>query len=92
VTIRVEVVHALPEEQHVLPLELDDHAVVADALAVAATDLVFSRFALAALTIAIWGSVVDHSHQLRDGDRIELLRPLLVDPKEARRRRARRLI
>jgi putative ubiquitin-RnfH superfamily antitoxin RatB of RatAB toxin-antitoxin module len=39
VTIRVEVVHALPEEQHVLPLELDDHAVVADALAVAATDL-----------------------------------------------------
>jgi len=88
VKIRVELVHALPEEQHLLPLELDEGATVADALSLAANDLVFSRFAIDALTIAIWGTVVDRSKRLQDGDRIELLRPLLVDPKEARRRRA----
>lgn len=36
----------------------------------------------------VWGRVCEASHVLRDGDRLELLRPLAIDPKEARRRRA----
>lgn len=36
---------------------------------------------------AVWGRERDASHPLCDGDRLELLRPLAVDPKEARRRR-----
>lgn len=39
------------------------------------------------LTPGIWGRVVDWSQELRDGDRLELCRPLLVDPKVARRER-----
>jgi uncharacterized protein len=35
----------------------------------------------------VWGRKVDGSHVLRDGDRLELYRPLLVDPKVARRAR-----
>lgn len=89
-TIRIEVVHALPEEQWVLPLDLGDGATVADALAVCAQDLVFGRFALDQLTIAIWGEVVERNKALREGDRLELLRPLQVDPKTARRLRAKR--
>jgi uncharacterized protein len=38
--------------------------------------------------IGIYGTIVDSAHVLRDGDRIELYRPLKIDPKEARRRRA----
>lgn len=38
---------------------------------------------------AVWGRVRDASHTLCDGDRLELLRPLTADPKEARRRRER---
>ena len=37
---------------------------------------------------AVFGVLADRSTVLREGDRVELLRPLQVDPKEARRRRA----
>jgi putative ubiquitin-RnfH superfamily antitoxin RatB of RatAB toxin-antitoxin module len=40
--------------------------------------------------IGIYGRIVDEHHRVRDGDRIELYRPLQIDPKEARRRRAQR--
>jgi putative ubiquitin-RnfH superfamily antitoxin RatB of RatAB toxin-antitoxin module len=39
------------------------------------------------LTVALWGRKVSLSHVLRDQDRIELCRPLKVDPKVARRER-----
>jgi putative ubiquitin-RnfH superfamily antitoxin RatB of RatAB toxin-antitoxin module len=39
------------------------------------------------LTLAIWGRKVTASQRLRDGDRLEWLRPLRVDPKLARRER-----
>jgi hypothetical protein len=42
------------------------------------------------LTLALWGRVVPPDAVLRDGDRLELLRGLQVDPKEARRLRYRR--
>ena len=43
-----------------------------------------------AMTPGIWGRAVEWSHELRDGDRIELCRPLTVDPKVARRERFKR--
>ncbi len=43
----------------------------------------------AALALAVWGRAVDAATPLRERDRVELLRPLLVDPKEARRLRYR---
>lgn len=45
---------------------------------------------LDALVLALWGRVVGPDTVLRDGDRLELLRGLQVDPKEARRQRFRR--
>ena len=41
--------------------------------------------------VGIWGRSVPGQHPLCDGDRVEIYRPLLVDPKEARRLRQRRL-
>jgi len=87
---RIEVVYALPDEQFVLRLDLPDGATVGDALALAAEDIVFTRLPLAELTVGIWGEVVPRDRVLQDGDRVELYRPLLVDPREARRRRATR--
>lgn len=40
-----------------------------------------------AVGMGIWGTKVDVSQVLQDGDRLELLRPLRVDPKVARRAR-----
>lgn len=39
------------------------------------------------LEVAVWGQKVPLSHALRDQDRLEFLRPLIVDPKVARRER-----
>lgn len=46
--------------------------------------------ALDALTLGLWGRAIEPATVLRDRDRLELLRPLVVDPKEARRQRYRR--
>lgn len=42
------------------------------------------------MVLALWGRVIEADTVLRDGDRLELLRGLQVDPKEARRLRYRR--
>lgn len=46
--------------------------------------------ALDALALGLWGRAIEPGTVLRDRDRLELLRPLVVDPKEARRQRYRR--
>lgn len=81
--MRVEVVLAWARRFEAATLELAEGATVADALASV-------EFAGSGDVVghAIHGVQVDAAHPLRDGDRIELLRPLQADPKEARRRRA----
>lgn len=44
---------------------------------------------LATLKVGVWGQLKPLDHPLRDRDRVEVYRPLLIDPKEARRRRQR---
>ncbi len=80
--LRVQVVRAWPRRFESVELELPPGATVADA--VSASGLAPGDEA----GCAIHGARVDASAALRDGDRVELLRPLQADPKEARRRRA----
>jgi uncharacterized protein len=77
--MKVEVVQALPERAEVVSVQLPEGATVAQA--VAASGLEGSAF-------GIFGKRVPPEHPLRDGDRVEVYRPLKLDPKEARRRRA----
>jgi putative ubiquitin-RnfH superfamily antitoxin RatB of RatAB toxin-antitoxin module len=81
-TIRVEVVRAWPRRHASVVLELPAGATVSDAMAACglALDGINGQ--------AVFGERVASTDVLRDGDRLELLQPLLVDPKEARRRRA----
>jgi putative ubiquitin-RnfH superfamily antitoxin RatB of RatAB toxin-antitoxin module len=81
--LRVEVVYALAQRQEVVPLRLDEGATVGEAVAACG-------LATASLRFGIGGKSVAATRELRDGDRVELLRPLAADPKEARRLRARR--
>ena len=84
-TIRVEVVRAWPRRHATAVLELGEGATVADAIAACGLPLdgVSGH--------AVFGERVAATNVLHDGDRLELLAPLLVDPKEARRRRAKKL-
>ena len=84
--IAVEVVHALPGRAERIALRLPTGVTVAQALA---DPKVLARFPDAAMSPAgIFGRRCDPDRPLRDGDRIELYRPLIADPKEARRERA----
>ena len=85
--MKVQVAYAGPEGAAIATVELPETASVADA--VTASGIV-GRLALfeAALGYAIFGQRASPGTPLREGDRVELLRPLVADPKEARRRRA----
>lgn len=68
-------------------LALPEGASVADALAAAAMAKRHPQVDMSTLAIGVWGKLRAADDTLRDGDRIELYRPLTVDPKEARRQR-----
>ncbi|MEO5565398.1 MAG: RnfH family protein [Luteimonas sp.] len=79
----VEVVRAWPRRHAAVILKLPAGSTVADALAA-------SGLAMEGITgYAVFGQRIAIEGVLADGDRLELLQPLLLDPKEARRRRAR---
>ena len=87
--MKVEAVCAFPHVQHTLTLDLPEDATVAQALEVLRADLEFAALELETLDVGVWGQIVGPDHALAAGDRVEFYRPLVVDPKEARRQRAR---
>ena len=80
--LRIEVVLAWPRRHAAAALQLPPGATVADAARVSGLPLEDIA------GYAVFGERVTPTTPLRDGDRVELLRPLLADPKDARRRRA----
>lgn len=86
--MHIEVVFALPDKQHLVHLELHQDATVADALSAVARYAPFQALNLAEVTVGIFGRIIGRDRRLRPGDRVEIYRPLKMDPKEARRRRA----
>ena len=86
--IRVQLVYAQPQDYWRLEVSLPEGAVVADALAEAAPALEVADIAVELGCLAVFGKTVEAKTRLRNGDRIELLRPLLVNPRDARTRRA----
>lgn len=83
--MKIEVLRAWPRRFERLALDLPPGARVVDALRAAgvADDPEITGY-------AVFGAMVDGATRLQDGDRVELLRDLLADPKDARRRRAQR--
>lgn len=88
--MRIEVVHAAPEQVFRRTLELPEGATVADAVEASGVGAVLAAADDMAQNVGIFGRRVPMEHPLRDGDRVEVYRPLSIDPMEARRRRAER--
>jgi len=87
-TIRVEVAYATPERQWLKALDVAAGTSAGEAVRLSGIpadqpDMDVSR-------IGIFGEHVHHERTLEDGDRVEIYRPLIADPKEVRRERARR--
>jgi putative ubiquitin-RnfH superfamily antitoxin RatB of RatAB toxin-antitoxin module len=85
---RVEVVYARPDEQLAVRLELPPGTRLAEAirrsgLLERCPEIEFDR-----LAVGIYGRLASLDSELRDGDRVEIYRPLVANPKEMRRRNA----
>ena len=85
--VEVEVVYALPDEQAVVSLALPAGSTAADAVERSGLRARFPDIAEGA-KLGIHGRIVAADTRLAPGDRVEIYRPLVGDPKQARRRRA----
>ena len=80
--LKVEVVCALPGREESVRVAVPSGATVRDVLAKS------GLLHLVRGKVGILGKVVPEDTPVADGDRVEIYRPLAVDPKEARRARA----
>jgi len=81
------VVYALPKRQHSCWVELSDGASAAQALQASGFIKQFADVSLDS-PVGVFGDRVELTDTLRDGDRLEIYRPLVMDPMQARRARA----
>jgi putative ubiquitin-RnfH superfamily antitoxin RatB of RatAB toxin-antitoxin module len=88
--LKVEVVYALPAEQVLMELQVKEGTTVAQAIALSGIQKRFPDLRVSRGSVGIFGRAVELDALLRDGDRVEIYRPLLTHPKQARRERARK--
>ncbi len=88
--IRVTVIRAWPRRFESIVLALPDAATVGAALIASGLGNAGADAGIAdgCVECAVFGVRLSQHDELQDGDRLEILRPLLMDPKDARRRRA----
>jgi putative ubiquitin-RnfH superfamily antitoxin RatB of RatAB toxin-antitoxin module len=86
---KVEVVYATSRRQARYALELGEGATVRDAIERSGVLAAFPEIDLGRDRVGVHGQLVTLATRLGEDDRIEILRPLQADPREARRRRAR---
>jgi putative ubiquitin-RnfH superfamily antitoxin RatB of RatAB toxin-antitoxin module len=89
--INVEVAYALPERQAIVPLQVVPGTTALEAVRRSGIVERFAGIVLEDARLGIFGKVVAPEQELREGDRVEIYRPLIADPKEVRKARAARV-
>jgi len=88
--LSISVVLALPGEAYTVDLRLPAGSTIRDAIAQSGMDRLFPDIVIDSLACGVWGKRVNPATLVTEGDRVELYRPLRVDPKNRRRQAARR--
>ena len=86
--ISLEVAYATPEKQALLEVVVEKGTTVEQAILASGIVKRFPDINLEILKVGIWNRTCKLADLPKKGDRIEIYRPLIADPKEARRRRA----
>ncbi len=84
----VEIVFALPDRQLLKSVLVTPGETVADVVAKSGLCEAFAAHEIDGLAVGIWGHEVERNQAVQEGDRIEIYRPLELDPREARRQLA----
>ena len=86
--ILIEVAYALPEEQVIISIKVPTIFNVQQAIEKSGIQKKFPSIDLSKNKVGIFGKKTTLDHVLKNRDRIEIYRPLILDPKEMRRKRA----
>lgn len=87
-SINVEVAYALPEKQVIRAVNVDAGTTIGAAIVQSGIMMDFPDLELEDAHVGIFGKAAKMITVLADGDRVEIYRPLIADPKEVRRKRA----
>ncbi|MCV6614016.1 MAG: RnfH family protein [Cellvibrionaceae bacterium] len=94
-TISVEVAYALPDKQKIIALLVEPGTTAVQAVEKSGIAKVFPEIDMATAKLGIFGQALGtkglakaNDYLMQEGDRVEIYRPLISDPKEVRRRRA----
>ncbi|OGT42180.1 MAG: RnfH family protein [Gammaproteobacteria bacterium RIFCSPHIGHO2_12_FULL_37_34] len=86
--ITVEVAYAKPDQQRIITLSIEQGATIECVIQQSGILFFFPEIDLCQQAVGIFGKRAALSDKVQDGDRVEIYRPLMIDPKESRRRRA----
>ncbi len=86
--LHIEVVYALPAKQQLVALQLPAGSSVRQAIDASGLLQKHPEIDLTKNKIGIFAKLTRPDAVLRDGDRVEIYRPLIADPKEVRKQRA----
>jgi len=87
-TIVVEVAYGVPQQQFLESISVVSNTSIRDVIMQSGLLLQFPDLEVDSLEAGIFSKRMPLDHVVSDGDRVEIYRPLVIDPKEARRRRA----
>ncbi|MFT7673283.1 MAG: putative ubiquitin-RnfH superfamily antitoxin RatB of RatAB toxin-antitoxin module [Gammaproteobacteria bacterium] len=88
IKIPIEVAYAMPDRQLILAIEIEPGTTPLEAIKISTIDQHFDDIHADDCHFGIFGKAITNEYQLEQGDRIEIYRPLIADPKEVRRQRA----
>jgi putative ubiquitin-RnfH superfamily antitoxin RatB of RatAB toxin-antitoxin module len=90
--MQVEVAYARPDRQEIVPVKVPAGTTALEAARLSGITDLFPEIELDNTDMGVFGKVIKDpsAHELREGDRVELYRPLKIDPKQARLNRAKK--
>ena len=87
-SLHVQVCYAKPDQQWLQALTVPEGTTLEQAIRQSGVLLAMPEIDLATCRVGVYSKIKSLDSVLREGDRIEIYRPLIADPKESRRRRA----
>ena len=90
--IALEVAYARPDKQSLLNVVVEQGSTVEDVITASGILRKYPEIDLTVNKVGIWNRTCKLSDEPRQGDRIEIYRPLIADPKEVRRKRAEKAV
>ena len=86
--LQVELVYALPDKQFLKRFKVKQGSTIAEAIEISGIRDEIRSIEIKEKQVGIFGKLVKLDDEIKAGDRIEIYRPLAVDPKERRKRKA----